>query len=94
MAGVYHLCANDSTTWHGFASEAVSLMARYAPKGQFRLDSPEKVRAIDSKDFPAKVVRPEYSVLNCGKSKKILGLSLPDWRFQLDCCLNERWITP
>jgi dTDP-4-dehydrorhamnose reductase len=38
-----------------------------------------KVKAIESKDFPAKANRPYYSVLNKRKIKSDFGVKVPYW---------------
>jgi len=75
LSGTWHLTAKGQTSWHGFAeaifAEAVS--ARL-------LDRVPYVEAISSEDFFVGARRPAYSVLDCSRLEKDLGVDLPDWR--------------
>ncbi len=47
------------------------------------------VKAIESKDFPAKANRPFYSVLNKSKIKNLAGIKVPYWLDSLKIALKK-----
>ena len=82
-SGVYHLAAAGETTWHGFAEAIVAAMR----------DAGEDVRTtrvvpITTEDYPTPATRPAYSVLDGTKLRETFGVTLPDWRDSLSCCLQ------
>lgn len=75
--GLYHATAEGSCSWHGFAKEI------FATAGL-----PVQVDVADSSEFPAKVPRPHYSVLE-NRRFKLLGLNkFESWRTGLAEYLN------
>ncbi len=82
FTGTYHLAANDSTSWHGFAARIVELM----PEAERRC---REVTAITTPEYPTPAKRPAYSVLDCGKLEKTFGLKLPDWEESLRLVLDK-----
>jgi len=75
--GIYHYCGKGSTTWHGFAGEIFSQAHDLADL------SPPEVLAIPTSEYPTKAVRPLYSVLDCTKIERALGLPRPSWKQSL-----------
>ncbi len=75
-AGVYHSCGTGSTTWHGFAEAVFDEAARHGAKRPV-------VDAITTAEFPTPARRPADSRLDCGKLKRVFGLSQPEWRGSL-----------
>lgn len=78
-SGVYHLVNGGETSWYGFASAILSQSGYTTP-----------VRPIASHDFPAPARRPANSRLSCNKLAETFGVRLPDWRYGLQLCLQER----
>jgi dTDP-4-dehydrorhamnose reductase len=79
--GLYHMAAQGSTTWHGFAH---AIMAE--------ADVPIRVAPITTSEYPAPAVRPANSVLDCKKLASRF-LALPAWEKSLPICLAERSTT-
>lgn len=74
-SGTYHLCAQNHTSWFGFA-QAIAERAQPAPRAL--------PQAITSREYPTPAPRPANSALDCSLAQQLLGLQLPDWRQQLD----------
>lgn len=82
-SGVYHLCADGQTSWHGFAS-LIFEQAR-----QYGLKTPRHVEAISSSEYPTPAKRPSNSRLNCSKSEHVFGVRLPLWSESAKTCLSH-----
>ncbi|HWR36294.1 MAG TPA: dTDP-4-dehydrorhamnose reductase [Clostridia bacterium] len=81
-SGVYHMTAAGLTSWHGFATEIVSLCRQRL--GDQRCEFAVKdIVPIASADFPLPARRPKYSVLANNKLADVFGVQLPCWREQL-----------
>lgn len=80
-AGIYHMTADGSTTWCGFARAIFA--------GSALRPHPEVI-AIASSDYPTPARRPMNSVLAHDKFERTFGFRLPDWQTQLDAVLAER----
>ncbi|MCL2380282.1 MAG: dTDP-4-dehydrorhamnose reductase [Treponema sp.] len=82
--GVYHYTNEGEITWFDFAKEIYERAKALGilPKGC-------EVKPCASADFPAKVKRPAYSVLDKGKIKKALGIPIPAWDESLKRFLSE-----
>jgi len=72
--GIYHYTNEGAITWFDFANE-IYKQAKTA--GIFTKNC--EVKSCTSADFPAKVTRPAYSVLDKTKIKNALGISIPAW---------------
>jgi dTDP-4-dehydrorhamnose reductase len=72
--GIYHYTNDGGITWFDFAREiyaqgrALGLLTRNCA-----------VKPCASAEFPARVTRPAYSVLDKSKIKTALGISIPEW---------------
>jgi len=76
--GVYHVTAQGSCSWHGFASKIFKLCRLKA-----------KLSVADPSEFPTKVPRPKYSVLENSRLQA-LGLDeMPPWEDGLERYLKE-----
>lgn len=78
-SGIYHYSNEGVCSWYDFAV-AVSSMAGH--------DSCT-VLPCHSSDFPSRVVRPAYSVLDKTLVKQTFGVSIPYWMDSLRTCLNN-----
>jgi dTDP-4-dehydrorhamnose reductase len=76
-AGLYHLSATGSTTWHGFAQAIVGSSG--APR----------VTPIATSEYPTPARRPAYGVLATQKFERTFGFGLPAWPDALAACLRE-----
>lgn len=82
--GIYHFSNEGSCNWHEFASEIYRRARILAP------ERPEcKVLPCTSDEFPSKVRRPAYSVLDKSLIKSTFGLTIPSWEDSLDVCLKN-----
>ena len=84
MGGLYHLTAAGETTWHGFAEAVVDWLRE---TGQ--LVRCKRVRPIPTSDYPTPAKRPANSLLDCAKLYQTFGIAIPDWREQLDLCVDR-----
>ncbi len=78
--GIYHYTNEGNITWFDFA-EAIYRLGRE----QGRIGKDCTVSPCTSAEYPAKVKRPAYSVLDKSKIKAALGITIPAW----DASLNE-----
>ncbi|MFI3327584.1 MAG: dTDP-4-dehydrorhamnose reductase [Rikenellaceae bacterium] len=78
--GVYHYSNSGVCTWFDFAV-AVGEMAGNSEKCA--------IKAIESKDFPSRVTRPSYSVLDKSKVATTFGVVVPEWRESLLKCMKQ-----
>lgn len=85
-AGIYNLCAGGDTTWHGYAKHVVT-QARL--QGMSLKLVPESIEPIATEAYPVPAPRPRNSRLSTKKLQSTFNLTLPDWRSDLDICLNE-----
>jgi dTDP-4-dehydrorhamnose reductase len=82
FGGIYHLTAQEETTWHGFAAEIFAGLSR-------RGHTVPELRAIATAERPTPARRPQYSCLDSSKAQRVFGVRLPPWRDSLDVSLNE-----
>ena len=77
--GVYHFSNEGVCSWYDFAQEIATAM---------RHDKC-KIYPCHSSEFPSKVTRPPYSVLDKTKIKKTFGVDIPHWRESMIYCLKR-----
>ena len=77
LTGIYHFSNEGVCSWYDFAKT----IAEYA--GHTACD----IRPCHSDEFPSKVRRPAYSVLDKTKIKETFGLDIPFWADSLRKCL-------
>ena len=100
LSGTYNMTAAGQTTWFEFA-KAILEEASRAP-----LDMPwlaaatdgrpliaSSVLPISTNEFRSPARRPAYSVLSNARLIKAFGLTLPDWRTQLQRCFSPERIS-
>ncbi|MDO5606941.1 MAG: dTDP-4-dehydrorhamnose reductase [Capnocytophaga sp.] len=68
----YHFSNEGVCSWYDFAAEIVSLTGNAC-----------RVRPCLSAEFPSKVTRPAYSVLDKSKFKTDFGIDIPHWKESL-----------
>ena len=76
--GVYHFSNEGVCSWYDFAKEIASLSGKECD-----------IRPCHSDEFPSKVKRPAFSVLDKTKVKKDFGYMVPYWKDSLIKCINE-----
>lgn len=77
--GIYHYSNEGVCSWYDFAKT----IAEYA--GHTECD----IQPCHSDEFPSKVIRPAYSVLDKTKIKETFGLKIPYWTDSLRKCINN-----
>ena len=77
--GVYHFSNEGVCSWFDFTK----MIAEYA--GNTACD----IRPCHSNEFPSKVTRPAYSVLDKTKIKETFGISIPYWTDSLKKCIKN-----
>ena len=76
--GVYHFSNEGVCSWFDFAKEIVSLVG-------YTCD----IQPCHSSEFPSKVKRPHFSVLDKTKVKITFGVEVPYWKDSLRSCLEK-----
>ncbi|HKL86419.1 MAG TPA: dTDP-4-dehydrorhamnose reductase [Treponemataceae bacterium] len=84
--GFYHFSNMGNITWFDFAKEILALGTESA---LIDTTKPCKVYPCTSAEFPAKVTRPAYSVLDKTKIQAVLNKPIPDWKISLQKFLYE-----
>jgi dTDP-4-dehydrorhamnose reductase len=77
--GIYHYSNEGVCSWYDFAIEIASVAGHCNCK----------IVPCRSGEFPTKVVRPSYSVLDKTKIKTIFGVDVPHWKESLVKCINN-----
>ena len=77
--GIYHFSNEGVCSWYDFAHTAV----RLAGMGN------KEVLPCHSSEFPSKVIRPPYSVLDKTKYKETFGKTVPHWHDSLKKCMGK-----
>ena len=77
--GIYHYSNEGVCSWYDFAKT----IAEYA--GHTECD----IQPCHSDEFPSKVIRPAYSVIDKTKIKETFGLKIPYWTDSLRKCINN-----
>lgn len=73
LAGTYHFCGGEPTTWYDFAKEIFALADRAG------LITPALV-PIESKDYPTAARRPTNSVMSNERFYQAFGIEPSQWR--------------
>lgn len=77
--GIYHYSNEGVCSWFDFTR----MIAEYAG------NSSCEILPCHSDEFPSKVTRPSYSVLDKTKIKKTFGITVPYWTDSLKKCINN-----
>lgn len=78
VSGIFHYSNEGVCSWYDFTIAIMELSG---------LDC--KINPIESKHYPLPAPRPFYSVLNKGKIKEVLNISIPYWKESLKMCLSR-----
>jgi len=65
LKGIYHFTDLGNTTWFGFASAIRDTLIKR--NSSIKIG---QIRPVSSKDYPSKILRPKYTVLDKGKIRK------------------------
>ncbi|MBJ4904828.1 dTDP-4-dehydrorhamnose reductase, partial [Salmonella enterica subsp. enterica serovar Rissen] len=84
VAGLYHLVAGGTTTWHDYAA----LVFDEARKAGITLALTE-LNAVPTSAYPTPASRPGNSRLNTEKFQRNFGLILPQWELGVKRMLTE-----
>jgi len=76
--GIYHFTDEGVCSWYDFTVEIAELS-----------DHKCDVQPCHSDEFPSKVKRPSFSVLDKTKVKNDLGCTIPHWKVSLKKCIKE-----
>ena len=75
LGGVMHWSDAGAASWYDFAV-AIGEIA----EASGRLERAAQVQPIGSADYPTPAQRPAYSLLDCSRSRELLGLMPKHWR--------------
>ncbi|MCB2081400.1 MAG: dTDP-4-dehydrorhamnose reductase [Hyphomicrobiales bacterium] len=84
-SGIYHLCNQGETSWHGFATAIFDSARRHNIPLSVNVVNP-----IDSSAFPTLATRPENSRLSSAKLAQTFDLTLPTWQDALNRCITAK----
>ena len=76
--GIYHYSNEGVCSWFDFAKEICELSGHNC-----------NITPIHSQEYPSKITRPHYSVLDKTKFKETFGIPVPYWKDSLKKCINE-----
>jgi dTDP-4-dehydrorhamnose reductase len=82
-AGLYHMTAEGSVSWCGFAR---AIVAGLGERETFRV---QRILAIGSDEYPTPARRPLNSVLCNGKFARTFGFRLGSWQSGLNEVIRE-----
>jgi dTDP-4-dehydrorhamnose reductase len=85
--GIYHYTGEAEITWYDFAQEIYSWARKLGI-----LTKNCEINPCISADFPAKIKRPNYSVLDKSKIKAALNITIPLWSDSLNNFLTMETI--
>ena len=77
--GIYHFSNEGVCSWYDFALEIAMAVGH----------DNCKVQPCHSNEFPSKVTRPPFSVLDKTKIKTTFGIEIPHWRDSMLYCLQR-----
>ena len=77
--GVYHFSNEGVCSWYDFANE-IAIAA-----GNLECN----IQPCHSSEFPSKVTRPPYSVLDKTKIKNTFDIDIPHWRESMESCIKR-----
>lgn len=76
--GIYHFSNEGVCSWYDFAIKICDLFGNECD-----------IQPCHSDEFPSKVKRPNFSVLDKAKIKKTFDVKIPHWENSLKKCINE-----
>lgn len=79
LLGIYHFSNEGVCSWYDFAVKIAA----------FAGNTECKISPCLSSEYPSKVKRPAYSVLDKSKIKKTLNITIPAWEESLATCIRK-----
>jgi dTDP-4-dehydrorhamnose reductase len=76
--GIYHYSNEGVCSWYDFAKEIAAISGYVCD-----------IQPCHSDEFPSKVKRPPFSVLDKTKLKETFGVTVPYWKDSLKVCIAE-----
>ncbi len=76
--GLYHFSNEGACSWYDFATEIAAAAGHEC-----------RIIPCHSSEFPSKVERPPYSVLDKSRFKNTFGIDIPYWRESMLYCLKR-----
>lgn len=76
--GIYHFSNEGVISWYDFAKEICEMSGNTCD-----------IQPCHSDEFPSKVKRPHFSVLDKTKVKNTFGITVPYWKDSLKKCIEE-----
>ena len=76
--GIYHFSNEGVCSWYDFAVEIAAQCGNSC-----------RITPCHSDEFPSKVTRPHFSVLDKTKIKQSFGTTIPYWRESLRLCIEK-----
>jgi dTDP-4-dehydrorhamnose reductase len=98
-SGMYHMTAAGQTTWYEFAKAILEATASTphmppwlasATKGRPLIA--RRLLPISTHEFGSPTVRPAYSILSNARLMQVFGVTLSDWRSQMQRCFSPESI--
>lgn len=77
--GIYHFSNEGVCSWYDFAREIAHVAG----------NTHCEICPCLSSEYPSKVTRPAYSVLDKSKIKRTFGTTIPHWRESVERCINK-----
>ncbi len=77
--GTYHFSNEGVCSWYDFAQEIAMAVGH----------NNCRIEPCHSCEFPSKVTRPPYSVLDKSKIKTTFGIEIPHWRDSMNYCISR-----
>ena len=77
--GIYHFSNEGVCSWYDFAREIATAAGHTSCN----------IIPCHSNEFPSKVTRPPYSVLDKSKVKRVFDVDIPHWRESMLHCINR-----
>lgn len=74
---IYNFSNEGVCSWYDFAVEIIKFTSNTLP-----------IHPVRSEEFPSKVARPAFSVLDKTLIKKVYGINIPHWRDSLEKCMK------
>jgi len=95
-SGIYHLCNDGETSWHGFAN-AIFMLARDYESREYEADLKsgpktiicQQIAPILTEAYPLPARRPHNSRLDTSKIRRALGIAMPGWEQGLQECFES-----
>lgn len=87
-SGIYHYSDEGVCSWYDF-TQAIYALGKEC--GIIPAEAECRILPCHSNEFPSKVVRPSYSVLDKTKIKKTFGVAVPYWTDSLKHCILNIW---